>query len=256
MRVPRVFVLAAVLAAVSVPALGSDSLTRLDRALAALDAPAWQDRAAGVAALLPILEANQPLYAEPRIQTAVAALLARERRAIADAVRNATPMPDNRSAHCDALMVVALHMLEDSTAETRPRLLSALVQGFYMPGSRFTMDLASHGEAIVADVLRLAGDQAVGHRRNAYALMGALLSQHARSQLRHPLSHPSVMRLVRTLRAGLQDPEARLRIQAIAAIVSAGDGDAVPLLQTMAKADPHSSVRKSAGDAMWALTSP
>jgi hypothetical protein len=183
----------------------------------------------------------------------VAASLRDQRQALHDAART-TPLTADDTATADVLMLVGLRLLPHASEQTRPPLLSALVRGYYAPGSRFAADLAVYGAAIVDDVLRLAGDESAAHRANAYVLMGRVLNNEAAGVLDDSLSLPQALDLVTALRLGLDDDDAGVRALTIDALVAAGDGASITRLGEVARRDMSPMVRQRARDAAAALS--
>jgi hypothetical protein len=204
-------------------------------------------------ALLPRLERDLDLRRQPDLHRAVAASLREERQVLKDAARMA-PLAAGETATADVLMVVGLRLLPHASDETRPQLLSALVKGYYAPGSRFAADLASYGAAIVDDVLQLAGDESAGHRANAYVLMGRVLNNEAAGVLEDSLSMDQALGLVTALRVGLDDDDASVRALTVDALVAAGDGASVRRLTDVARRDMSPMVRQRAREAADALS--
>lgn len=203
-------------------------------------------------ALLPRLDRDVALRRQPDLHRAVAASLREERRTLSEAGRTA-PLAAGETATADVLMLLGLRLLPHASAETRPQLMSALVQGYYAPGSRFAADLAAYGSLIVGDVLQLAGDPSPAHRANAYVLMGRVLNNEAAGVLEDSLSIEQALDLVTALRVGLDDEDPGVRALTVDALVAAGDGASLRRLHDVARRDLSPLVRQRARDAAAAL---
>ena len=204
-------------------------------------------------ALLPRLDRDLELRRQPELHRAVAASLREERQTLKDAARMA-PLAENETATADVLMLVGLRLLPHASAETRPQLLSALVKGYYAPGSRFAADLATYGAAVIDDVLQLADDESAAHRANAYVLMGRVLNNEAAGVLEDSLSIEQALGLVTALRSGLDDEDAGVRALTVDALVAAGDGASVRTLTDVARRDVSPMVRQRAREAATVLS--
>lgn len=223
-----------------------------DRALAALAEEEPASRVQTLLTLLPRLESDPSLRGRAELHRAVAAMLEQERSALRDSARAGRLAAEDGTA-ADLLMLVGLRLLPHASAETRPRLLSAMVWGYYAPGSRFAADLAVYGAAIVDDVRRLAGDESPAHRANAFVLMGRVLNNQAADALEATLSLEQSLDLVNALRAGLDDDDAGVRALVVDAIVAAGDGASVRRLAEVARRDVSPMVRQHAREALNVL---
>jgi hypothetical protein len=223
------------------------------RTRAGLDEEAPSRRTDALLALLPRLERDDQLRRQPDLHRAITAMLVQERHALREAAR-VRALDGDSGSPADVLMLVGLRLLPHTSAETRAPLLSALVWGYYAPGSRFAADLAAYGPAIVADVLALVSDGSAAHRANAYVLMGRVLNNDAADALEDPLSVDQALELVTALRAGLDDEEAAIRALVIDGLVAAGDGASARRLGEVARRDISPMVRQHARDAVTALT--
>ncbi len=202
--------------------------------------------------LLPRLEHDAALRAQPDLHRAVASMLAQECTAMREAARQRRLAAEDGAA-ADLLMVIGLRLLPHASGEPRATLLSALVAGYYAPGSRFAADLAVHGTAIVDDVIRLAAEASPAHRANAYGLMGRVLNNHAAGALEDTLEVEQTLDLVNALRAGLDDDEAAVRALVVDALVAAGDAASLRRLTEVARRDVSPLVRQHAREAVTAL---
>lgn len=221
--------------------------------LTGFDEEAQVRRADVLLALLPRLERDDQLRRQPDLHRTITAMLVQERLALRETARTRT-LDGDAGATADMLMLVGLRLLPHTSAETRAPLLSALVWGYYAPGSRFAADLAAYGQAIVPDVLELVSDGSAAHRANAYVLIGRVLNNDAADALEDALSVDQALGLVTALRAGLDDEEAAIRALVIDGLVAAGDGASARRLGDVARRDVSPMVRQHARDAVVALT--
>ena len=219
---------------------------------AALEDVAPARRLQALLSLLPRLEHDAALRAQPDLHRAVASMLAQECTAMRDAARQGRVAAGD-GATADLLMVVGLRLLPHASGEPRATLLSALVAGYYAPGSRFAADLAVHGTAIVDDVIRLAAEVSPAHRANAYGLMGRVLNNHGAGALEDTLEVEQALDLVNALRAGLDDEEAAVRALVVDALVAAGDAASLRRLTEVARWDVSPMVRQRAREAVTTL---
>jgi hypothetical protein len=226
---------------------------RRSRALVGLAEEAPARRAEVLLALLPRLERDDQLRRQPDLHRTVTAMLVQERLALREAAR-AQALASDAGAVADVLMLVGLQLLPHTAMDTRGPLLSALVWGYYAPGSRFAADLALYGSAIVADVLALAADATAAHRANAYVLMGRVLNNDGADALEDALSVEQAVDLVNALRAGLDEEDAAMRVLVVDALAAAGDGASSRRLSEVARRDISPMVRQHARDAVAALT--
>lgn len=125
------------------------------------------------------------------------------------------------------------------------RLRRALVLGVYNPESEFAKDIALEGDAIVPLVLELSKSASGPQKWNAFGLTSALFEYQEARSLSDPLSAASVVALRAAARAGLSDPAPDVRREAIPAVVSAKDYQAIPMLQHLAQNDPDVSTGPS-----------
>jgi hypothetical protein len=223
------------------------------RTLAALDEEAPSRRTDVLLALLPRLERDDQLRRQPDLHRTITAMLVQERQTLREAARVRT-LDGDAGATADVLMLVGVRLLPHTSPETRAPLLSALVWGYYAPGSRFAADLAAYGPAIVPDVLALVSDGSAAHRANAYVLMGRVLNNDAADALEDALSVDQALELVTALRAGLDDDDAGIRALVIDGLVAAGDGASARRLGEVARRDISPMVRQHAREAVTALT--
>lgn len=210
-------------------------------------------RSDALLALLPRLETDVELRRKPDLHRAVAAMLVQERAALRESGR-AGALKGDEGATADVLMVVGLRLLPHTSTETRPALLSALVAGYYAPGSRFAADLAVYGAAIVNDTLRLVHDESALHRANGYVLMGRVLNNDAADVLEDALSVEQSLDLVSALRGGLADDDENVRALVVEALVAAGDGGSVRTLKDLGRRDVSPLVRQRAREAVTTLS--
>lgn len=210
-------------------------------------------RSDALLALLPRLETDAELRRKPDLHRAVTAMLVQERAALRETGR-AGALRGDEGATADVLMVVGLRLLPHTSTETRPALLSALVAGYYAPGSRFAADLAIYGAAIVSDTLRLVHDESALHRANGYVLMGRVLNNDAADVLEHALSVEQSLDLVSALRGGLADDDENVRALVVEALVAAGDGGSVRRLKDLGRRDVSPLVRQRAREAVTTLS--
>ncbi len=229
------------------PLAARQAASALDRMLEGLHSPAWRTRAAAAASLGRLLDTDPTQRTEPLIQQAVATLLEQENVIIDDNYRSGVGTTETYADYYNSYVVAtALKLLPQTPSPVRPRMLAALVNSSYNSDTPFVKDLALYGEEIVPAVLALAHSDIVSKRWNAYALMGQLIHAGNTKSLISPLAAASGAGLQKALRAGLQDPEATCRREAIDAVVAAGDRDAIPLLALMAQSDPDNASDKRA----------
>lgn len=247
---------------VSTSLAGVQATAPLDRALAGLHSPDYTARAKSLDTLKGMFDADPTLLNKPVVQQAVIELLERENATIIANYRSgAGSSEDYGEWYAGPVAETVLEVLPHLPPKTRPRMITAMVNGSYNPESRWAQDLALHGEEVVPDVLALAKSDDVPSRWNAYALMVELLKGHQAGTLQPPLAAASVPAVQRALRDGLRDRDVTCRRRVVDALVAVGDRDAIPLLSKLAQSDPdqepgNRAVRGRAAEAIWILQHP
>lgn len=237
-------------------------------ALARLASSDVKERIAGTRALQSLVESNESLLLDDRVQEALTSLLETENQLIVtnldDVERNQSAMVDEGFGEHYAISLGLADELRSKVADDgalRRRLLAALVAGSYNPDSGFARGLALEGEPIVAPVLEMSRAGRGPSKWNAYSLSAMLLENSSRGVLKAELSPMSRDALKSSARAGLRDASADVRRHAIRAVVAAKDLEAIPLLRMLAESDPDLgrapfpySVRSLAADAVNQLS--
>jgi transposase len=148
-------------------------------------------------------------------------------------------------------------------ARLRSRLLRALAEGAYNPGSVFAQGLAQEGEPLVPFILEISDSPSEPARWNALALIAYVFKGRDANTLKASLSASSEAGLLRAARKALRDEAPAVRRHAIDAVVAGHDRESLPTLLKLAKEDPDAdrgklrhSVRSRAADAVVKLQQP
>ena len=139
------------------------------------------------------------------------------------------------SAYYDLLLGRVDSLVDSSDAAG----VSVLIQSSYNGDSPFALKLASYGQTVVTPLLKRAGDQRHRNRRSeAYEVLGSVLQQHRLGRSRHSLTPRTIRDIETTLRRGLLDRDASVRMASIHAVTVAGDVASLPILRQVRASDP------------------
>lgn len=261
---PTVSIAIITLGLLSLQATPADLPTRLSSAQRTVRAAAVNELTATVTRDAAVLSADD-------LQRALTALLEKENATInanlAETVSTGTSgLSEQYAEYYAGVLGLADRVRTTARSEDaslRPRLLRALVEGAYNPGSAFAQGLAQEGEPLVPFILEISDSPNEPARWNALALIAYVFAGRDANTLKAPLSASSEVRLRSVARKALHDEAPAVRRHAIDAVVAAHDTESVPTLLKLAKEDPdvdrgklRHSVRSRAADAVVKLPQP
>jgi hypothetical protein len=218
--------LACTLAAQSQPSLN----TLLDQ----LQSKEWTVRAEAVAQL----NAASDLRDAPATKRGLLELLDRENHFARDPGRfNFSGVPENEAWAEYYSTVVGL--VDNTVDPDDVSAVSILAQSIYNGDSPVAVRLGSFGQTVVPSLLARALDRKHPESRSeGYDVLGYVLQQHRLGASLHPLTIPAARDVEHTLRSGLRDADASVRMASIRAVTLAGDAPSLPILERVRASDP------------------
>lgn len=218
---------------ISTPALAQSVSAEL---LQDLRSDNWEVRATGVERLLSMPD---ELVRQPTVAREIIALQERENDLIASNFRKGTSVDEDveLAEEFSEYYSGELYELVMRVADLNdPATLRVLVGGSYNPDSKFAGILAAVGDPVVPAVAELAQSDIFPRRECAYNIMGTLLENSRTGKIR--LSSENRELILERLKAGVEDPQASVRQEAVVGLGKSGDKRFLGLLEKIEAADP------------------